>query len=86
MDGIVPQMRPEQWKAYESSNFKNYVSFGAIPSDKTTIMLLLDHLDLATTKAYDKLVMLNEAYEQELVARGIDTMAIKAETEKRFAE
>ena len=30
--------------------------------------------------------MLNEAYEQELVARGVDTMAIKAEIEKRFEE
>ncbi|ONK66890.1 uncharacterized protein A4U43_C06F13120 [Asparagus officinalis] len=37
-------------------------------------------------EAYEKLVMLNEAYEQELVARGVDTMAIKVETEKRFAE
>ncbi|ONK81799.1 uncharacterized protein A4U43_C01F32990 [Asparagus officinalis] len=36
--------------------------------------------------AYKKLVMLNEAYEQELVARGVDTMAIKAEIEKRFEE
>ncbi|ONK58486.1 uncharacterized protein A4U43_C09F13540 [Asparagus officinalis] len=37
-------------------------------------------------EAYEKLVMLNEAYEQELVARDINTMTIKAETEKRFAE
>ncbi|ONK57461.1 uncharacterized protein A4U43_C09F750 [Asparagus officinalis] len=37
-------------------------------------------------EAYKKLVMLNEAYEQELIARNVDMMAIKAETEKRFAE
>ncbi|ONK56693.1 uncharacterized protein A4U43_C10F11730 [Asparagus officinalis] len=30
--------------------------------------------------------MLNEAYEPELAARGVDTMTIKAETKKRFAE
>ncbi|ONK55472.1 uncharacterized protein A4U43_UnF2670 [Asparagus officinalis] len=108
MDGIAPRMRAEHWRAYGSSNFKNYVSFGPIPADKATIMLLLDHLDLATGKfffkdsqtrtpqaytfdvnwdeAYEKLVMLNEAYEQALVARGVDILAIKAETEKKFAE
>ncbi|ONK67041.1 uncharacterized protein A4U43_C06F15040 [Asparagus officinalis] len=37
-------------------------------------------------EAYEKLVMLNEANEQELVARGVDTMTIKAETEKIYAE
>ncbi|ONK60986.1 uncharacterized protein A4U43_C08F24800 [Asparagus officinalis] len=37
-------------------------------------------------EAYEKLVMLNEAYEQALVARGVDILAIKAETEKKFAE
>ncbi|ONK60889.1 uncharacterized protein A4U43_C08F23760 [Asparagus officinalis] len=108
MDGIAPRMRAEHWRAYGSSNFKNYVSFGPIPADKATIMLLLDHLDLATGKfffkdsqtrtpqaytfdvnwdeAYEKLVMLNEAYEQALVARGVDILAIKAEAEKKFAE
>ncbi|ONK66886.1 uncharacterized protein A4U43_C06F13080 [Asparagus officinalis] len=88
MDEIVPRMRAEHWKAYGSSNFTSYVSFGAIPSDKVTVMLLLDHLDLAMGKneAYEKFVMLNEAYVQELVARGVDTMAIKVETEKRFTE
>ncbi|ONK81467.1 uncharacterized protein A4U43_C01F29440 [Asparagus officinalis] len=52
MDGIVPQMRSEHWRAYGSSNFKNYVSFGMIPSDKATIMLLLDNVDLATGKFF----------------------------------
>ncbi|ONK68490.1 uncharacterized protein A4U43_C05F12270 [Asparagus officinalis] len=37
-------------------------------------------------EAYEKLVMLNEAYEQALVARGVDILAIKAETEKKFSE
>ncbi|XP_020269359.1 ABC transporter F family member 4-like [Asparagus officinalis] len=37
-------------------------------------------------EAYEKLVMLNEAYEQALVARGVDILAIKTETEKKFAE
>ncbi|ONK78129.1 uncharacterized protein A4U43_C02F14650 [Asparagus officinalis] len=151
---LDPRMRAEHWRAYGSSNFKNYVSFGAIPADKATIMLLLDHLDLATGKfffkdsqtgtpqaytfdkseaaihilleqdvtryvheeikqkpttvkakveeevtgekslgkkrvqkeneAYEKLMMLNEAYEQVLVARGVDILAIKAETEKNL--
>ncbi|ONK60985.1 uncharacterized protein A4U43_C08F24790 [Asparagus officinalis] len=54
MDGIAPRMRAEHWRAYGSSNFKNYVSFGPIPADKATIMLLLDHLDLATGKFFFK--------------------------------
>ncbi|XP_020246587.1 uncharacterized protein LOC109824406 isoform X3 [Asparagus officinalis] len=54
MDEIAPRMRAEHWRAYGSSNFKNYVSFGAIPADKATIMLLLDHLDLATGKFFFK--------------------------------
>ncbi|ONK74657.1 uncharacterized protein A4U43_C03F8790 [Asparagus officinalis] len=41
---------------------------------------------IALSEAYDKLLMLNEAYEQELVACGIDTLAIKVDIVKRFAE
>ncbi|ONK74831.1 uncharacterized protein A4U43_C03F10580 [Asparagus officinalis] len=37
------------------------------------------------TEAYDKLSMLNEAYEQELVTHSVDMMAIKADIEKKFA-
>ncbi|ONK68298.1 uncharacterized protein A4U43_C05F9850 [Asparagus officinalis] len=33
------------------------------------------------TEAYEKLSMLNEVYEQEIVSLGIDTKAIKAEKE-----
>ncbi|ONK59966.1 uncharacterized protein A4U43_C08F12780 [Asparagus officinalis] len=54
IDGSVPRMRAEHWKAFGSSNFQNYISFGAIPSDKATIMLMLDHLDLAMRKFFFK--------------------------------
>ncbi|ONK72293.1 uncharacterized protein A4U43_C04F17830 [Asparagus officinalis] len=41
---------------------------------------------VALTEAYEKLSILNEVYEQELVSLGIDTKAIKVDIEKRFAK
>ncbi|XP_020262249.1 vicilin-like seed storage protein At2g18540 [Asparagus officinalis] len=49
----------------------------------STILLLAC---VTVTKVYDKLSMLNKVYEQELVARSVDMMAIKADIEKRFAK
>ncbi|ONK69021.1 uncharacterized protein A4U43_C05F18460 [Asparagus officinalis] len=44
------------------------------------------HSTVVLTEAYDKLSILNEAYKQELIARDIDTMAIKANIEKKITE
>ncbi|ONK60214.1 uncharacterized protein A4U43_C08F15590 [Asparagus officinalis] len=61
-------------------------SFKAAKIAKKGQTYLSGYAPLLANEAYDKLVMLNEAYEQELIARSIDTMVIKAETEKRFTE
>ncbi|ONK66860.1 uncharacterized protein A4U43_C06F12780 [Asparagus officinalis] len=61
-------------------------SFKAVKKATKGLTYLSGCAPLLSDDAYKKLVMLNESYEQELAARGVDTMAIKAEIEKRFEE
>ncbi|ONK80643.1 uncharacterized protein A4U43_C01F20120 [Asparagus officinalis] len=58
-------------------------SFKATKIVKKGQTYLSGYAPLLANEAYDKLMILNEAYEQELVARGVDIMAIKPQIERK---
>ncbi|ONK71670.1 uncharacterized protein A4U43_C04F11140 [Asparagus officinalis] len=65
------------------------IGFGARTSTRSKKMLTrVAEIILSTywTKAYEKLPILNETDEQELISFGVDTNAIKADIEKGFAK